>query len=269
MTFEHSKVLIKYLFQEDPSRSIFKKIIFKSYLLIYLVTELLFGAILSTKIFKIFRKIKLKTRLNNGYLINHKIEHIPYLYDLQNFDDKIHTNKKKILFDIGAHIGSFALKYTNKNNKIYAFEPNKENYSFLLQNIKDNKLDKRIAAFNFAISNKNGSKNLKLSEGSGGHSFHIKSKKFEKVKTFTIHTFCKTNRIGHIDIIKIDVEGDELNILIGANEIIKKMNPLIIIELHPWYISPKKIIKKLEEFNYRIDTIDGLKIYTVKNTKNF
>lgn len=263
MIFSHSKVLIKYLSQKDPSKSIFKRYLFKLYLLIYFTTEFLVGSIFSIKILKSMRRIKLKTKLKAGYLINHKIEHIPYLYDLHNLNEEVDIGKNKIIFDIGAHIGSFSLKYS-KNNKIYAFEPNKENYLFLIQNVRDNKLEKNIIIFNFSISNKNGFRKLKLSSGSGGHSFHTISKNYEKVKTIALDEFIKLRKISHVDIIKIDVEGDELNVLIGAKKLLEKMSPVIIVELHPWYISSKKILKKLKEFNYKVNSINGLKIYASK-----
>jgi FkbM family methyltransferase len=266
MISKHPQILIKYLFQEDPSKLIFRRFIFKSYLLIYSFTESLVGSRLSTKILKSIRKIKLKTKLKTGYLVYHKIEHIPYLYDIYNSKEEVKIGKNKIILDIGAHMGSFSLKYA-EDNKLYAFEPNRENYSFLEKNVKNNQLNKKIIIFNFAISDKKGIKRLGLSEGSGGHGFYTKSKNHEKVETFTLDEFIKIKKIKHVDIIKIDVEGDELNVLKGAIKLLGKMSPLLIIELHPWYISAKKILEKLEKEGYKIDSMKGLKIYASKKDK--
>lgn len=205
----------------------------------------------------------MKTKLNGKYLISHKIEHVPYLYDLIYSKEYYKIGKNKIIFDVGAHIGSFSLKYS-KNNCVYSFEPNSENYRFLVENIKLNKLNNNIYPNNIALGYKKGNRKLGLSGGSGGHSFHLKNKKFEEVQTISLDEFVSDNHLNHVDIVKVDAEGDELNILEGAGECIKKMRPLLIIELHPWYTSSKKIIKKLKNLNYKVDYLDGLKLYASK-----
>jgi len=51
-----------------------------------------------------------------------------------------------------------------------------------------------------------------------------------KVQTDTLDNFCHTNKIGKIDILKIDVEGSELDVLMGSTNILKKTY-LIQIEI--------------------------------------
>ena len=81
----------------------------------------------------------------------------------------------------------------------------------------------------------------------------MKSKNYSLVKTRTLDSFLKNKRLP-VSLIKIDVEGDELNVLKGARETIRKNLPDIFIELHPWYINPLKIIDELKSHGYSVKT---------------
>jgi len=51
--------------------------------------------------------------------------------------------------------------------------------------------------------------------------FDSKLENKEEVKLERIDSFCQNNNINHIDLLKLDVEGNELNILKGAENLIK------------------------------------------------
>ena len=76
-----------------------------------------------------------------------------YEKDQLNYLNKI-CSKKKIdyFFDIGSNIGYYSLYFRNIRN-IYSFEPNKNNFLSLKENIKINNLN--IKAYNFGLSNSN------------------------------------------------------------------------------------------------------------------
>ena len=52
--------------------------------------------------------------------------------------------------------------------------------------------------------------------------------KKKKVKTVALNSFCQENLINQIDILKIDVEGSELNVLNGGNLILKKTKCILV-----------------------------------------
>ncbi len=50
----------------------------------------------------------------------------------------------------------------------------------------------------------------------------------QEVEVIKLDDFCKTNAITEIDILKIDVEGFEMEVLLGALEVLKKTNFIFI-----------------------------------------
>ena len=55
------------------------------------------------------------------------------------------------------------------------------------------------------------------------------------IPSITLDQFCKDKKISP-DIIKVDIEGSEIEMLIGAKNIIKKSRPIIFLSYHPFHI---------------------------------
>ena len=147
------------------------------------------------------------------------------------------------VFDIGANIGYYVLienQILKSTGKILAIEPNKDNVVLLKKNIKLNKIDKkRIYIEESGVSNKAGTKKFYLAKQSNLHTFHPKGSaerfltgKTSSVKTVTVAQLSK--KYFKPDLIRMDVEGHEVEILESLiNEIKKKkIQPLICFEPH-------------------------------------
>jgi FkbM family methyltransferase len=157
--------------------------------------------------------------------------------------------KELIVLDIGSCEGLDAIKYSRlfPNSKIYAFEALNSNYLSINDNIKSFKV-KNIFPFNVALSNQNGEADFFVSSGEPDNDRNnkdwnygnksssllppektlqvhdwLKFKQKERVKTLTLKSFCKNNKIKLIDFIHMDVQGAELMVLIGAEELISKI----------------------------------------------
>lgn len=171
--------------------------------------------------------------------VNHYIQ---FLYEKLRIKEVINTNfpvlsKKKyfaspcmpklnydeILLDCGADLGqtikSFVELTNNKFKQIYAFEPNSKSYDYLIHNFKD----KRIIISNKVIHNNNGYVNFKENIGGGLASKIFKGNNNIK-ECITIDSLNISPTI-----IKLHVEGNELNSLLGAMETIKKYRPIIMV----------------------------------------
>ena len=143
---------------------------------------------------------------------------------------------KRILLDVGACTGSYALLDKVANVEIHSFEPVKKTYEVLCKNIESN--GSKTKAYNIAVSNYDGVGTLKtvphvgaiaLSLVDGAPSFTRKDTVKSKVKVIKLDTWCKENNIIP-NFIKIDVEGGELMVIQGAKEIIDKYKPVILCE---------------------------------------
>jgi len=172
------------------------------------------------------------------------------------------SSDKKIIIDVGAHIGLFSLcaaKNSKSYSKIYAFEPSQVNYSYFENHIKKNNFENKIKPFKLLLGD-----TIKIldffseKDVSGKNSTvnYSNFKKIEKVNQTTLDTFCYENQVIP-DIIKIDAEGAELDILRGSKVILKKYKPTIYLSVHPKILSYKnqstdEVYKFLKNFDYRI-----------------
>ena len=158
-------------------------------------------------------------------------------------------SNKKCLFDIGANAGIYSVYYAKKyDSKVYAFEPSYKNLNLLSQNIKLNGLEKNICLIPNPISNKfyvSDFVQFDPSAGSASATFNgaqekgeilQKSKSHEKQKIFNYKTLglsidylVEHELIRPPELIKIDVDGNELDIINGLNKTISNVNELTIL----------------------------------------
>ena len=153
-----------------------------------------------------------------------------------NLIEKLFSGRldKKVILDVGANIGNHTVAFSKISKKVYAFEPNI--FIFDLLKINTRKI-KNIQIFNFGASDRNQStlaKIPKLNWGGGSLTLDEKNSKpnkfFEvmfKLKSLdSIKLFSKAN----IGMIKIDVEGHELQAFKGMKSLLTKNKPIIIFE---------------------------------------
>ncbi len=138
------------------------------------------------------------------------------------------------VIDIGGHIGSFAALagILAKNGRVYTFEPDTDNFRQLQENISINKLG-NVRAHNMAVTNTSGKRTFfkdHLNCAEGG--FFKKGGSSVEVPTLTLEDIFRTNNITSCDLLKIDCEGSEYEILLGAPDSILNKIKKISMELH-------------------------------------
>lgn len=134
--------------------------------------------------------------------------------------------KCRIVFDIGAHTGEWtklALKI-NQNIELHCFEPS--NYTF--KKLISNNLPENVTSNNFGLSSAKCEKTLFIfEEGSGINSLYQREglengwglkpqTRKEPVKLDTLENYCHEKNITEIDLMKVDVEGHELDVFKGG-----------------------------------------------------
>ena len=145
------------------------------------------------------------------------------------FPEWLRLENDGVVIDLGAHIGIFSVMV---NRKVYAIEPNKENFGLLSENIKLN--HNNITPIKLAISDKNGKETLWNGVHSARNSLtRIETENSEVVNTMTLKHFFDKNKIKKCDLLKIDVEGAEYKILYSTPDSIFNKIKRIVMEIHP------------------------------------
>jgi FkbM family methyltransferase len=158
------------------------------------------------------------------------------------------------ILDVGANIGAHTLRFgkvAGSSGKVYAFEPTEYAYRKLLRNIALDRLDS-TEAFQVAVSNRKQTQqalNCKSSWRTDGRSVSGAG----VVDVVRLDDWCADNGVVRIDCIKVDVDGDEWPVLKGAEQILRRYRPLIIIEIGAWHFrrAEENPLSLLNELGYR------------------
>lgn len=118
-------------------------------------------------------------------------------------------NENSVVLDLGGHVGTWTQKIFDKYQcNILVFEPIPSFYEDLVEKLKKHE---KIKVYNFGISGVD--KEIEISLLNDGSSFYIKSENSVTAKVVSLIKFLKENNINHVDLIKINIEGDEYPVL--------------------------------------------------------
>ena len=147
-----------------------------------------------------------------------------------------HLREGMTVFDVGANVGELTLlfsRFVGAGGRVHAFEPTRTGFE-------------RLQAICRAASLRNVTLNqLALAEAEGTVRLHVYDEDYlswttraerpladygidvqpttcEDVAATTVDLYCERNGIGEIDLLKIDVEGAELQVLLGAERVLRE-----------------------------------------------
>lgn len=122
---------------------------------------------------------------------------------------KFNLPENPVLFDVGGYKGDWTQIALNKyvNPTIYVFEPVVEFYNIIVNRYKDNP---NIKVFNFGLSSENKIEKISLNEDS---SSVFVGDNLTDIKLVNIIDFLHQYDIFHVDLIKINIEGEEYRLL--------------------------------------------------------
>ena len=164
-----------------------------------------------------------------------------------------------VIIEIGSNIGTHTVplaKHLSNGGKIYSFEPQSQNRRLLEQNIKDNDIE-NVKISKIAISSGAGKAymntfaNDKLSNYGDARIFRDEFDNSECVQVKTLDEFFYNNYAGEnsVRLIKFDVQGQELNVIIGSEKLINEYKPILYLENDNAETS-KKLIDKIKSLGY-------------------
>lgn len=163
------------------------------------------------------------------------------------------------VLDIGANIGTHALRLARnvgELGKVYAFEPTDYAFSKLVKNVSLNDFN-NITPLQIALSDKN----LLQQEISFKSSWPTRGLPVERISVvdfIKLDDWCNAESVKQVDLIKLDVDGNEYSVIIGGKRLLARQHPPIIMEVWgPNFIDhAKNPFALLKEFGYRFFHID-------------
>ena len=187
-----------------------------------------------------------------------------------NDEDKKFLKNKDII-DAGAYTGDSSISLSNLTSS------NVESYEKLVQNIKLNNIT-NIVPVQASLSDKNGEMELYVSgDNYQGITSDSNRRKFDNsfsIQSMTIDSYVEEHNL-NVGLIKVDVEGEEKNLLKGAINTLKTQKPILFLSIYhsvddffdikPWIdhldLGYKFILSKEQPWTFIADTILECRAY--------
>ena len=178
----------------------------------------------------------------------------------------------KVVYDVGAFEGLITLFFARKAKQVFSWEPNPRNYARATTNVRLNNLT-NVQILNRGISNVPGTIDLlydPLMPGAGSGDAAIKDQIGGSVKSAQRISIpvCRLddevaqNSLPLPDLVKIDIEGMELQALQGMHALLMDHRPELYIEMHGATAKEKvenaqAVTSFLEERDYRMYDVEN------------
>ena len=172
-----------------------------------------------------------------------------------------------VLVDVGANVGMYSVwAAATRKTKVFAFEPESQNYALLNRNIMANKLQDRIKAYCMGLSDQQGLTDLHIADLRAGGSNHAVAEalnyKHEPLEAvfqqgcvaFRLDDLVESKAIPVPNHIKIDVDGIEPKVVAGAANVLK--NPALrslLIETNLNLDDHRQMVQDLTNLGFKTD----------------
>jgi FkbM family methyltransferase len=172
------------------------------------------------------------------------------------------------VLDIGAQLGYFSLhaaRLVSPTGRVYCFEPDPRSFARLEHAIRLSRID-WIKSFQTALSAREGTMDFYLSPtlgwSTGVKNSHLEDLQQVSVRTSPLDLLVSQGEIpSRMRLVKIDVEGFEMEVLRGMRNVLATSRPILVLEinvqmLHAQGTSPSEIVRFLESLEYDVSRID-------------
>jgi FkbM family methyltransferase len=174
-----------------------------------------------------------------------------------------------VAIDAGANIGWYTLamaRAVKDTGMVYAFEPALEELTRLTSNVQLNEM-KNVRIKPLALASGVGQSTLSDTLDSGAT--YVGGGK-RPIRTTSIDQLVSDERLTRVDFIKMDVEGSELQVLLGARDVLRRFKPLLMVALEDTPLSrmgiePQTVIAHLRAEGYELKELVGGKLVPARD----
>lgn len=177
------------------------------------------------------------------------------------------ASKSKVILDIGAHVGFYALLagHANSAARVFAFEPVPATFERLKRNVDLNSLH-NVTCIESAVGNINGIvpfyKGDQSIPCSAGTSFEFYKPWAAELSTImvtsvTVDGFLEDTGLTGVDLVKVDTESTEPQVLEGMASSLRRDRPTIFCEILTGFGTEQRIEELLKPLGYRFYMLTG------------
>jgi FkbM family methyltransferase len=213
----------------------------------------------------------------NGFLFNLDLEnyvdqwvYLTGFFEKDDYLEALRTVGQRhgaVAFDVGAHMGLYTLglsRAVGASGQIHSFKPNPDSFKRLTEHVSANRCA-NVALNRTAVGEHCGQKTLLAPKyfNTGGATLlqmqlpsSWKTQSMQ-VQVTTLDEYCCKMQIRRLDFMKIDVQGYEPFVLLGAESTIRSLRPRILMECDPLLLgqvrwSPERLFQLLKTFHYEV-----------------
>jgi FkbM family methyltransferase len=193
----------------------------------------------------------------DSHFLGHQFEEI---FKSRVYAPYLENKKDAVVLDVGANLGLFSLYASKYAKQVYAIEPSKEHYTCLTEMLKFNEIS-NVKPVNKAIYIEQGTFNLHHNPNKTMYSLHqavhTDGMKPEPADTVTLEDFFNLENLDHVDLMKLDIEGTEIEVLshISFLNVAPKIDA-ILTERHAWSgRNPNQLDEALKMAGFKVSPV--------------
>lgn len=171
------------------------------------------------------------------------------------------ATEEAVFLDIGGNCGLYALNIARRfcRSRVYCFEPVPASQAMIRVNAEHNGLDDRITLVGVALGDRSATVRMTASYSAMDHLVVNESDELSPlivdVPMITLDGFFTKHSLERVDFIKCDVEGAELLVFKGAQKVLERYHPPILVEIEARHTrrfdyTPQDLDEFLRSFGY-------------------
>lgn len=186
------------------------------------------------------------------------------------------------VLDVGANIGAHTLLFAQcvaPTGRVVAAEPTAYAYAKLVELVQNNRpLSDIVSAHQAMLTASSGAEvepelysSWSVESGNAPqHALHLGTAKTTRgAMSIALDDLVQRERLTRVDLLKLDVDGWEMDVLRGARETLKKLKPVIVFELMPHGLeerghSAREMLDELGGHGYRFSELNGKDVVDLK-----
>lgn len=200
-------------------------------------------------------------------------------------DDVIDTlldlvDRRGDVLDVGAQVGFYTLAFAEEltSGTVHAFEPVRSNAQRLRENVEENRKEEVVDVYQIALGGQEKRAHVEV-EGEGrsttGNAFEVRGEVEEFAEGTETVEYLPLDSVAEIDpencrLIKVDIEGGEVDFLKGAEKFIRKGRPYIYGEFNAFWLEMygqdfDEVVSLCEKWGYEVFEIEKGKVSKVQS----